>query len=184
MDPALVSAGPEALPTGRRWSLEAGRSAGSSALLRDQAQQPGPAVVQDRPHCVPVIAPEFRIYQLLRANYQATRQCARWILESSPRRGGSKAAQADGRQGEGAPADPGVIDERPSRALQPGGARQVGTTADTALRSAPAPARRRADSSRCRTMRSSGRFLRKRSPSRCSGRLPRSGRAEERRCER
>src|SRR6267378_1065037 len=75
VDPALVSAIPKHIADRQEmvpWKLEKRRLKVLCCEIKlselDQlSYKPGRT-------CVPVIAPEFRIYQLLRANYQATRQ--------------------------------------------------------------------------------------------------------------
>jgi len=75
-------------PTGRKWSPGSWRSPAQGALLRDQAQRAGPASRNKTGRtCVPVVAPEFRVYQLLRANLPGDAPDARLAFWSGARRG-------------------------------------------------------------------------------------------------
>ena len=75
MDPALVSAVPKHIADRQEmvpWKLEKRRL--KVLCCEIKLSELDQLSYKTGRTCVPVIAPEFRIYQLLRANYQATRQ--------------------------------------------------------------------------------------------------------------
>jgi len=91
MDPALVSAVPKHIADRQEmvpWKLEKRRL--KVLCCEIKLSELDQLSYKTGRTCVPVIAPEFRIYQLLRANYQATRQMRALDFGVVPEEGRSK----------------------------------------------------------------------------------------------
>ena len=112
MDPALVSAVPKHIADRQEmvpWKLEKRRL--KVLCCEIKLSELDQLSYKTGRTCVPVIAPEFRIYQLLRANYQATRQMRALDFGVVPEEGRSKRRKRMDEKAKALQETPELIDE-------------------------------------------------------------------------
>ena len=112
MDPALVSAVPKHIADRQEmvpWKLEKRRL--KVLCCEIKLSELDQLSYKTGRTCVPVIAPEFRIYQLLRANYQATRQMRALDFGVVPEEGRSKRRKRMDDKAKALQQTPELIDE-------------------------------------------------------------------------
>ena len=112
VDPALVSAIPKHIADRQEmvpWKLEKRRL--KVLCCEIKLSELDQLSYKTGRTCVPVIAPEFRIYQLLRANYQATRQMRALDFGVVPEEGRSKRRKRMEEKAKALEETPELIDE-------------------------------------------------------------------------